>query len=108
MSISISQALAIELRDHPRLADCFRVVGSFGPSTIQPMVATSRLPDRFKAEARDLLVGLGDDPSARPTLADGFIQRFTTSKTPRTTIHPRHAGDGRGAGWTNLAISAIQ
>jgi hypothetical protein len=38
-----SQVLAIERRDHPRLADR-RVVGSFGPSTIQPLVAASRLP----------------------------------------------------------------
>jgi hypothetical protein len=38
-----SQVLAIERRDHPRLADR-RVVGSFGPSTIQPLVAASSLP----------------------------------------------------------------
>jgi hypothetical protein len=36
-----SQVLAIERRDHPRHADR-RVVGSFGPSTIQPLVATIR------------------------------------------------------------------
>ena len=47
-----SQVLAIELRDHPRLADGLRVIGAFGPSTIQPVVAASRLPDQLKAEAR--------------------------------------------------------
>jgi hypothetical protein len=59
------------------------VVGSFGPSSIQPMVAISRLPDRFKAEARDLLVGLGDDPSARPNFGDGFIGRVEESGVAR-------------------------
>jgi phosphonate transport system substrate-binding protein len=37
-----SQVLAIELRDHPQLADHLRVIGTFGPSTIQirAMLAT--------------------------------------------------------------------
>jgi hypothetical protein len=36
-----SQVLAVELRDHPQLAGSLRVVGAFGPSTIQPVVAAS-------------------------------------------------------------------
>jgi phosphonate transport system substrate-binding protein len=72
-----SQVLAIELRDHPQLAAGFRVVGAFGPSTIQPVVAASRLPDQLKDEVRELLVELGDDPSARPTLDHGFIDQFS-------------------------------
>jgi phosphonate transport system substrate-binding protein len=60
-----SQVLAIELRDHPDL-DGLRVIGSFGPSTIQPVVAASRLPEQLKGEVQDLLVGLADDPTARP------------------------------------------
>src|SRR5215213_6326046 len=71
-----SQVLAIELRDHPQLADRLRVVGSFGPSTIQPVVAASRLPEELKDEVRELLVTLGEDPTARPLLAHGFIDRF--------------------------------
>jgi phosphonate transport system substrate-binding protein len=67
-----SQVLAVELRDHPDL-EGLRVVDTFGPSTIQPVVAASRLPDQLKSEVRKLLVGLGGDPSARPTLAHGFI-----------------------------------
>jgi phosphonate transport system substrate-binding protein len=71
-----SQVLAIELRDHPDLADGLRVIGSFGPSTIQPVVAASRLPSRLKDPVRELLVELGDDPTARPALRHGFIQGF--------------------------------
>src|SRR5215217_7599914 len=51
-----SQVLAIELRNHPRLADGLRAIGAFGPSTIQPVVAASRLPDGWKREVRELLV----------------------------------------------------
>ena len=70
-----SQVLAIELRDHPDL-DGLRVIGSFGPSTIQPVVAASRLPEQLKDEVRDLLVELADDPTARPLLDHGFIDHF--------------------------------
>jgi phosphonate transport system substrate-binding protein len=70
-----SQVLAIELRDHPDL-DGLRVIGSFGPSTIQPVVAASRLPEQLKDEVRDLLAELADDPTARPLLDHGFIDHF--------------------------------
>jgi hypothetical protein len=53
----------VELRDHPQLAG-LRVIGAFGLSTIQPVVTASRLPDRLKGEVRELLVELGDDPTA--------------------------------------------
>jgi phosphonate transport system substrate-binding protein len=84
-----SQVLAIELRDHPQLAHGLRVVGSFGPSTIQPVVATSRLSEQLKDEVRDLLVELADDPTARPMLAHGFIDHFAQSATPPTTTSGR-------------------
>jgi ABC-type phosphate/phosphonate transport system substrate-binding protein len=71
-----SQVLAIELRDHPRLGAGLRVVGAFGPSTIQPVVAASRLPDGWKREVRELLVCLADDPTARPALDHGLIEGF--------------------------------
>ena len=52
------------------------MIGSFGPSTIQPVVAASRLPSRLKDQIRDLLIELGDDPNSRPVLDHGFIQGF--------------------------------
>jgi phosphonate transport system substrate-binding protein len=97
-----SQVLAVELRDHPRLADGLRVVGSFGPSTIQPVVAASHLPDQLKDEVRELLVGLGADRTARPVLDHGFIERFAV-------VDDRAYDDIRAmlavietAGWTSL------
>jgi phosphonate transport system substrate-binding protein len=101
-----SQVLAIELRDHPRLAERLRPVGAFGPSTIQPVVAASRLPAHLKDQVREVLVGLAGDPAARPVLAYGLIERFTP------------IGDGayddiramltaiETAGWTSLTQTA--
>jgi phosphonate transport system substrate-binding protein len=102
-----SQVLAIELRDHPQLADRLRVVGTFGPSTIQPVVAASRLPERLKDEVRQLLVELGDDPTARPLLAHGFVDRFRLVDDAayddiRAMLATIHA-----AGWTSLNQTAI-
>ena len=102
-----SQVLAIELRDHPQLADRLRVVDTFGPSTIQPVVAASHLRDQLKDEVRELLVELGDDPAARPTLDHGFIRRFSPVddaayddiRTMLTTVE--------AAGWTSLTQTAI-
>jgi phosphonate transport system substrate-binding protein len=72
-----SQVLAIELRDQPQLAARLRIIDTFGPSAIQPVVAASRLPEQLKDGVRELLIGLGDDTSARPVLDHGFIQGFT-------------------------------
>ena len=71
-----SQVLALMLRDYPELADRLRVIDTLGPSTIQPVVAARRLPESLKVELRDALLGLADDPAARPHLDRGFIERF--------------------------------
>jgi phosphonate transport system substrate-binding protein len=71
-----SQVLAIELRDHPDLAEALRVIETLGPSTIQPVVAARHLPVDVKAALRTALLRLGDDPVARKELARGFVERF--------------------------------
>jgi phosphonate transport system substrate-binding protein len=96
-----SQVLAVERRDNPGLAD-LRIVGSFGPSTIQPVVAASRLPDAWKREVRELLVSLGDDPSARPMLAQGFIERFAAVDDGAYDDIRAMLATIRAAGWTSL------
>ena len=102
-----SQVLAIELRDHPQLADRLRVVGTFGPSTIQPVVAASRLRDPLKDEVRELLVELGDDPSARPKLGYGFIDRFSSVDDAAYDDIRAMLTAVEAAGWTSLAQTAI-
>jgi phosphonate transport system substrate-binding protein len=100
-----SQVLAVELRDHPDLAG-LRVIGAFGPSTIQPVVAASRLADQLKDEVRELLVTLGDDPSAGPALDHGFIQGFTTVDDAAYDEIRAMLATIRAAGWTSLTQTA--
>jgi phosphonate transport system substrate-binding protein len=102
-----AQVLAIEFRDHPELADRLRVVGAFGPSTIQPVVAASRLPDRLKDQVRELLVTLGDDPTARPTLARGFIDHFTAVDDTAYDDIRAMLATIQAAGWTSLTQTSI-
>jgi phosphonate transport system substrate-binding protein len=102
-----SQVLAIELRDHPQLADRLRVVDTFGPSTIQPMVAASRLPDPLKDKARDLPVELADDPTARPVLDHGFIDHFAPVNDAAYDDIQTMLATVQAAEWTSLTQTAI-
>jgi ABC-type phosphate/phosphonate transport system substrate-binding protein len=97
-----SQVLAVELRDHPRLADRLRVIGAFGPSTIQPVVAASRLPDWLKDQAQELLVELGDDPTARPVLDYGVIDHFAPVDDAAYDDIRAMLTVIQAAGWTSL------
>jgi phosphonate transport system substrate-binding protein len=102
-----SQVLAIELRDHPRLEAGLRVIGAFGPSTIPPVVAASRLPGRLKDQVRDLLVGLGDDPSARAALDHGLIRRFVPIGDAAYDDIRAMLAAIEAAGWTSLTQIAV-
>lgn len=73
-----SQVLEVALREQPELAEGLRVIDSLGPSSIQPLVAARRLPDALKADVQAALLELEHDPSAKPALARGCIQRFAT------------------------------
>jgi phosphonate transport system substrate-binding protein len=102
-----SQVLAIELRDHPELGAGLRMIGSFGPSTIQPLVAASHLPGRLKDQVRDLLVGLGDDPTARPVLDHGFIDRFAPIDDGAYDDIRAMLATIETAGWTSLTQTTV-
>jgi phosphonate transport system substrate-binding protein len=97
-----SQVLAIERRDHPQLAARLRIIDTFGPSTIQPVVAASRLPEPLKDRVRELLVGLGDDASARPVLDRGFIERFAVVDDAAYDDIRAMLAVIQAAGWTEL------
>jgi phosphonate transport system substrate-binding protein len=71
-----SQVLAIALRDHPDLASELRIIDSFGPSTIQPLVVAPHLPERLRAEMLGVLAEMSNDPVARAGLAHALIERF--------------------------------
>ena len=101
-----SQVLAVELRDHPDLTG-LRVVGSFGPSTSQPVVAASCLPGRLKEQVQNLLVELGDDPTARTTLAQGLVDRFTPVDDAAYDDIRAMLATIEAAGWTSLTQVAM-
>jgi len=71
-----SQVLAIALRDDPGLGSALRVVDALGPSTIQPVAVSRRVPDDLRAAIGDVLVTLADDPAVRAQLAAGLVERF--------------------------------
>ena len=71
-----SQVLAVAWRDDPELAARLRILDSFGPSTIQPLVVARRLPERLRAELLSVLLEMSEDRAVQAALAQGFIQRF--------------------------------
>src|ERR1700687_4674067 len=71
-----SHVLAVAFRDDPDLKADLRIIGTLGPSTIQPIAAASRLPATLKSELRQLIVELAGDPEVRAILAASFVERF--------------------------------
>jgi phosphonate transport system substrate-binding protein len=72
-----SQVLDIERHDDPALAGAVRIVGTIGPSTIQPVVISrSRLTEAERQAITDALLGAGDDPIARDVLDAALVERF--------------------------------
>jgi phosphonate transport system substrate-binding protein len=73
-----SHVLAVALRDEPGLAGVLRVIATLGPSPIQPVVASRRLPQRFRAGLRRVLRSLADIPAARPHLERALVAGFAS------------------------------
>jgi phosphonate transport system substrate-binding protein len=70
------QVLSVTLREQPALASQLRIIDSFGPSTIQPLVVARRLPQRLKAALLDAVLEMNEDAEARQQFAHGCIERF--------------------------------
>ncbi|MDQ4005139.1 MAG: PhnD/SsuA/transferrin family substrate-binding protein [Actinomycetota bacterium] len=71
-----SQVLAVAMRDDPALGDSLRIVDALGPSTIQPVAVSKRVPDELRREITRVLLELHDDPTAREGLRAGMVERF--------------------------------
>jgi phosphonate transport system substrate-binding protein len=71
-----AQVLAVELRDHPKLAEQLRVIDSLGPSSIQPLTAARHLPTALKQDIQAILAEIHHDPTSRTVLDRGFIDHF--------------------------------
>jgi phosphonate transport system substrate-binding protein len=71
-----SQVLAVAIRDDPSLGDALRVIAALGPSTIQPIAVSRRVPEDLREAVRGVLVGMGHDPEGRRRLEVGLVERF--------------------------------
>lgn len=71
-----SQVLEVALRDDPSLRQRLRVIDALGPSTIQPVAASKRLPVVLREAIRAALVEMHRDRKARARLAHGLVDRF--------------------------------
>ena len=71
-----SQVLAVALRDEPALRRRLRVIDELGPSTIQPVAVSKRVPTDLREGIRGVLLAMGDDPSCRERLDVGLVDRF--------------------------------
>jgi phosphonate transport system substrate-binding protein len=71
-----SHVLGVELKRRPALASEIRVIQVLGPSTIPPVVVSSRLTADVQIAIRDALVGLSGEDGGRERLAEGLIERF--------------------------------
>jgi phosphonate transport system substrate-binding protein len=71
-----SHVLAIALRDHPALAECLRIVGTLGPSTIQPVVVSGRLPAPLRRDIQAILLEVAAELPPGSPLQHCLIDRF--------------------------------
>lgn len=71
-----SQVLAVAMRDDPSLARSLRVIEALGPSTIQPVAVSKRVPLDLRDEIRRVLTTMHEEPAVRERLALGLVKRF--------------------------------
>ena len=65
-----------QLRVDPSLARRIRVVETIGPSPIQPLVASSRLPAALRSEIQRAVLGMADEPLGAEVLSIARVSRF--------------------------------
>jgi phosphonate transport system substrate-binding protein len=73
-----SHVLAALLRDDPRLSERVRMIGSFGPSAVPPVIVSSSLDVGLRRAIRGALLAMWHDPIDAEQLRCGFIERFVT------------------------------
>ena len=71
-----SNGLRLAMRRDPTLADRVRVLESWGPHPIQPIVARADLPAALRRAIASTLLALHEDPQARAALAAFGVQRL--------------------------------
>jgi len=64
------------MRDDPALARSLRAVDALGPSTIQPVAVSKRVPLKLRGEILQVLTSLHEHPGVRERLGLGLVKRF--------------------------------
>jgi len=72
-----SHMLDVILRNRPEIAAAVRIIGAFGPSTIPPVVVSTRLPRSLREKLREAFLTMHLDGPVAQRLDDGLIERFT-------------------------------
>jgi phosphonate transport system substrate-binding protein len=97
-----SQVLSVAMRDDPELAGALRVIDSLGPSTIQPVAVSKRVPLDLRQSVIDVLLGMGRDPTSRERLRIGLVEGFVPAE-PSSYDDIREMLDAtEAAGFTEL------
>ena len=71
-----SQVLGVALRADPSLARLLRIIEALGPSTIQPVAVSKRLPPRLRGHIQAIIVSIHQDRDTRRRLRRGMVKRF--------------------------------
>jgi phosphonate transport system substrate-binding protein len=71
-----SQVLDLEILGDPSLSERLRVIASLGPSTIQPVVVSSRIHASLAEDMRRALAEMHLEDGYRRVLAEGLMERF--------------------------------
>ncbi|MBW3588798.1 MAG: PhnD/SsuA/transferrin family substrate-binding protein [Actinobacteria bacterium] len=71
-----TQVLEIEFTTRPELRNRLRVIEALGPSSIQPVLVSCKLPKPLRAKLRESILSLHDDPEAGPPLEAAGVSRF--------------------------------
>jgi phosphonate transport system substrate-binding protein len=72
-----SHMLDMVLRNRPDVAQTVRIVDSFGPSTIPPVVVSTHVPDAVKSKLCEAFLTMHEDRVLAQQLDLGLIERFT-------------------------------
>lgn len=71
-----SNVLMMKLREAPALGERLRVIETWGPFPIQPVVVRSALPTQLKARLRTAFLAANEDGRTRSTLKAYGLSRF--------------------------------
>jgi ABC-type phosphate/phosphonate transport system substrate-binding protein len=64
------------MRTNPVLRKELRIIDTLGPSTIQPVAVSKRLPDDLQKRILQILLSVHQDPAARHRLHHGLVSHF--------------------------------